>query len=149
MFSSRSCALRSEFISSSSRACGAAEGAAHVQRAQPSFTPTPVGTSARPPPHLGDARLELVRLLAVGLDDLGAGAEHGRDLETQGAQRQRPAPSSPRTSHRGPRAGQSAASPPGGPRRVPPEAGGPARRPRITYLAGAAKDSCRCRLEQA
>lgn len=41
--------------------------------------------------HLGDARLELVRLLAIGLHDLRAGAEHGLDLEAQSVQAERPA----------------------------------------------------------
>lgn len=61
MFSSRSCALRSEFISSSSRACGAAEGAAHAQRAQPH--------SPRPPPGPRLVRPRLARPLTWEMPD--------------------------------------------------------------------------------
>lgn len=85
MFSSRSC-LEVRVHLQLQQTRGAAEGAAHAQRAQPHSLPTPAGTPARPPPARSPLTWEMPDsnssgFSPLGLDDLGAGAEHGRDLK--------------------------------------------------------------------
>jgi hypothetical protein len=94
--------LRSEFISSSSSACGR-----HSERSARLPPATPRPSRRGPAAHLGDARLELVWLLAIGLHDLGARAEHGLVLRG----RRRGERSSPTDSPAGRREPSADASP--------------------------------------